>query len=57
MDQGKVVSRGEGSGEDVDDTLLSESLRYINLTEVTTGPVALCGLMHLCICVSEECGD
>jgi hypothetical protein len=40
VDQGKVVSRGEGSGEDVDDTLLSDTLRYINLTKVTTGPVA-----------------
>jgi len=38
MEQGKVVSRGEGSGEGVDffygATLLSDTLKYINLAEV-----------------------
>jgi hypothetical protein len=37
VDQVKVVSRGEGSGEGVDDTLLSDTLGYINLTEVVIG--------------------
>ena len=34
VDQGKVVSKGEGSGEGVDDTLLSNTVRYISLTDL-----------------------
>ncbi len=35
----------------------SDTLRYINLTEVALGLVPLCGPMHLCSCLNEECGD
>ena len=41
LDQKKVVSRGQRSGEGVDATLLSDTLRYINLTQVDMWPVAL----------------
>ena len=57
VDQGKVVSKGEGSGEGVDDTLLSDTLRYIDLPEVTIGLVVLREPIHLCVCVSEESGE
>jgi hypothetical protein len=57
VDHDKVVPRGEGSGEGVDDTLLSVTLGYINLTKVVIGLVVLREPIHLCACVSEECGD
>ena len=45
------MSRGQGNGEGVDDTLLSDTLRYINFTKVTIGLVVLCEPIHLCVCV------
>ena len=36
---------------------LSNTLKYINLTGVTVGLVALRGQMHLSVCVSENHGD
>ena len=38
VDRGKVESKGEGSGEGVDDTLLSNTVfRYISLTDIDIG--------------------
>jgi hypothetical protein len=37
--------------------VLSDTLRYINLTEVVVGLFVLCEPMHLCTCVREERGD
>ena len=36
---------------------LSNTSQFINLVGVTTGLVALCGPIHLCVCVSEMLGD
>jgi hypothetical protein len=45
--------RGDGRGEGVDATLLSYTLRYINLADL--GIICQVGLpMHLCIRVNEE---
>ena len=57
MEQGKVVSRGEGRGYGVCAPVLSDTLIYINLAGLATGLVASRGPMHLCACVSEERGD
>ena len=40
----EVVCRGKGSGDGVDATLLSDTLRYINLAEVGIGLVGAVGL-------------
>ena len=37
MDQGNVISRGRGSGEGENGTLLSETLKVIVLTEDAQG--------------------
>ena len=36
---------------------ISNTLRYINLHGLVIGLVVLCGPIHLCVCVIEECGD
>ncbi len=48
---------GEGSAEGVDATLMSNTLRYINLTEVDIDLVWLSGLLNLCVFVIKEDGD
>ncbi len=40
-ERGKFVSRGEGSGEVEDVTLVPDTLRFINLTEVVICQVGL----------------
>jgi hypothetical protein len=40
----KVVWRGEGSGDGVDATLLSNSLKYVNIADVDIGLVRAVGL-------------
>ena len=56
MEWGKVVSRGEGSGEGADASLLSGTLYSIGLAESATwARVRLQKKpMNLCACVSEE---
>ena len=51
---GKVVHRGEGSRAGVDATLLSGTLRYINLAEVGVGLVGLRGPIE-CKCATHDC--
>ena len=55
MERGKVVSKGEGSGEGVDATLVSNTLRYMSLACLAIGKGLL--PMDLYACVSEECRD
>ena len=47
--------KGDGQGEGSE--VLSDTLRYLNLTDLVTGLVSLCGPMNQCTCVREEGGD
>ena len=49
------MSKGEGSGEGVDATQVSNTLRYISLADLARGWGLL--PMDLCACVSEERRD
>ncbi len=49
------MSKGEGSGEGVGATLVSNTFRYISLADLARGWGLL--LMDLCACVSEERRD
>jgi hypothetical protein len=51
------MSRGEGSGYDVDGPVLSDRLTYINLAETVLGLDVFLGPIRLCECVNEEPGD
>ena len=51
------VSEERGHGEGVGSEAPSDTLRYINLSGLVEGVVTLCGPIHLCACVSEECRD
>ena len=51
---------GEGAGSRAGSQVLplhSDTLRYLNLTDLTIGLVALRDPMHLCACVREDSGD
>jgi hypothetical protein len=51
------VRKEGGNGKGTDSESLSDTFRYINLTGLFTGLVALRGPMDLFACVNEEGGD
>ncbi len=51
------MNKEGGDGEGTDSKSLSDTFRYINLSGLVTGFLALRGPIHLCDCVSEEGGD
>ena len=48
------MSRGEGSGEGVDDTRLSDTQRYINITEEVILEVGFRIPKNLCASINED---